>query len=179
MPLAEGRWLRLEQIEYVDRHGQRRQWEAANRQSCNGAVVVIAQLRPSGRYILVEQYRPPVDAPVLEFPAGLIDHGESAQQTAVRELLEETGYIGTVTRLCAPSLSSPGLTGESAVLAHMDVDETAPENQAPCPNQDDGEDITVFTVPEADIGAFIAKRHRQGVAMDSKVTAYFLGAGLL
>ena len=29
-------------------------------------------------------------------PAGLVDEGESAAQSAVRELREETGYVGTV-----------------------------------------------------------------------------------
>jgi len=33
---------------------------------------------------------------VIEVPAGLIDAGETAEQAAVRELKEETGYVGTV-----------------------------------------------------------------------------------
>jgi 8-oxo-dGTP pyrophosphatase MutT (NUDIX family) len=44
--------------------------------------------------ILQKQYRPPIDKITIEVPAGLIDAGETAEQAAVRELKEETGYVG-------------------------------------------------------------------------------------
>ena len=31
---------------------------------------------------------------VIEVPAGLVDEGETAEESAVRELREETGYVG-------------------------------------------------------------------------------------
>lgn len=34
---------------------------------------------------------------MIEVPAGLVDEGETAEQSAVRELKEETGYVGQVT----------------------------------------------------------------------------------
>lgn len=46
--------------------------------------------------ILQKQYRPPIDKVVIEVPAGLVDVGETAEQAAVRELKEETGYVGVV-----------------------------------------------------------------------------------
>ena len=46
--------------------------------------------------MIIVQYRPPVEAFCVEFPAGLIDEGESPEQAAVRELKEETGYSGKV-----------------------------------------------------------------------------------
>lgn len=44
--------------------------------------------------ILQKQYRPPLGKVVIEVPAGLVDAGESAEEAAVRELKEETGYVG-------------------------------------------------------------------------------------
>lgn len=40
--------------------------------------------------MLCVQYRPPLDSLCVEFPAGLIDQGESAEEAALRELREET-----------------------------------------------------------------------------------------
>lgn len=46
--------------------------------------------------MLQKQFRPPLDKIVIEVPAGLVDAGETAEEAAVRELKEETGYVGTV-----------------------------------------------------------------------------------
>ena len=56
-----------------------------------GAAIVLPVL-DDGRLLMVRQYRYPVGAETLEFPAGKIDAGEPSLQTARRELLEETGY---------------------------------------------------------------------------------------
>lgn len=47
--------------------------------------------------VLQKQYRPPADRVMIEAPAGLIDEGETPEQCAIRELKEETGFIGKAT----------------------------------------------------------------------------------
>jgi ADP-ribose pyrophosphatase YjhB (NUDIX family) len=54
--------------------------------------VVIVALDPQGRLLLVRQFRPAVSAVTLELPAGHIEPGETPEQAARKELLEETGY---------------------------------------------------------------------------------------
>lgn len=53
--------------------------------------VVIPRFR-NGDFLLVQQRRAPVFGESIEFPRGGVDRGESPEQGARRELVEETGY---------------------------------------------------------------------------------------
>src|SRR5712671_3963366 len=55
--------------------------------------VSVVATTPAGEFVLVRQFRPAVETVTLELPAGLIDSGGTAEQTATRELHEETGFV--------------------------------------------------------------------------------------
>lgn len=175
---AEGHFLRLETITFKDRQGRIRIWEAAMRRGDRGAVQIIPLLLPSERFVLIRQYRPPMAGRVLEFPAGLIDPGETPAQTAVRELLEETGYLGTLRWISGPGCSSPGMTGETVCLAYMEIDEELPRNRHPVPRPEEGEEIEVLCVPRAELAEFFRAETAAGRCLDSRTAAYAAGLGL-
>ena len=81
-----GRYLNL-----VERAG----WEYRTRSNASAVVVIIA-VTDDDRLLLVEQLRRPLEARVIELPAGLVgdtgDPEEDVLEAANRELVEETGF---------------------------------------------------------------------------------------
>jgi ADP-ribose pyrophosphatase len=158
--VAETKWLALETYKWIDQEGRERFWDVAVRTTATAtatasssstttttttsadAVIIIPILQSKNdtspfvvtfETLLVEQFRPPLQQAVLEFPAGLIDPGETMIQTAIRELREETGYSGTVSTLHSVVsrrlAMSPGMISESVHVVVVDVDLDLPENQ--------------------------------------------------
>ena len=68
--------------------------------------VAVVALTPDERILLVRQYRPAVEQFTLELPSGLVDPGETPEQTARRELVEETGHTAEVAPLGAMFVDS-------------------------------------------------------------------------
>ena len=55
-------------------------------------VLILARTK-EGKWVMTEQYRHGTGKIALEFPAGIIDKGETPEEAAVRELQEECGYV--------------------------------------------------------------------------------------
>lgn len=74
--------------------------------------------------VLVRQFRPPVEAEVLELPSGHLEPGESAEECAVRELYEETGFRArAVEHLGCLKTDSGRLTNRIHVCFSDDLEE--------------------------------------------------------
>ena len=54
--------------------------------------VLILARTTEGKWVMTEQYRHGTGKIALEFPAGIIDKGETPEDAAIRELQEECGY---------------------------------------------------------------------------------------
>ncbi len=64
---------------------------------------------------LVKSFRHAAGRTLLEIPAGTLDPGESPDETAPRELAEETGYRAGSIRRIAEWYVSPGVMNEGGV----------------------------------------------------------------
>jgi hypothetical protein len=103
----DAKWATLVSITFKDPEGKERLWESAERltrpKGCDLDAIGVAAIldypnepNKTPHIVLQKQWRAPADAVVIEIPAGLMDEGESAEECALRELKEETGYVGKV-----------------------------------------------------------------------------------
>jgi ADP-ribose pyrophosphatase len=153
----------------LDRDG----WEFVERKRAREAAVIFAET-DDGRILLIEQFRKPVNARVIDFPAGLIgdqSQKEDPADTARRELEEETGFTCDHIELVGSSPSSPGITSEIIRMYRA----TGLTRQASGGGVE-GEEITVHLVARDDIEPWLKRRESEGVLVDLKVWAglYFL-----
>ena len=161
--LCEGKFLRFVRAEYTDSSGYLRNWEFFERVHCNG-IVAIVPVTDAHEVLLIRQFRPPVNNYVIEFPAGLNDKGDTLEEAARRELLEETGYYaGTMIFLAEGPLSS-GASGEilSVYLARDLTFKGTIE-------RDETEDIEVIKIPIDTLFDHLSFFRSQGDFIDLKI----------
>ncbi|MEJ2533996.1 MAG: NUDIX hydrolase [Gammaproteobacteria bacterium] len=147
----------------VERDG----WEYATRTNAR-AVAVLVPVTREGRIVLVEQYRVPVQARVLELPAGLVGDNEDADEpiavAAQRELLEETGYRAGRLRRLLHCPSTAGLSDE--MITFFLAEDLRREGPG---GGDASEDIEVHEVPLEAVDDWLGDRLEAGVLIDPKV----------
>ena len=166
--LCGDRWLQLKETVYLDLHGRERSWVYAERTGARPAVVIVARTAESRSLILIEQYRVPFQAPVLEFPAGLLDPGEQAGPAALRELAEETGYRGEVLEIGPAVSTTAGLSTETVHLVYARCGEQPAEDPAP----EASESIRVMKLAPSEFGAALARFTAEGRLLDAKLYVY-------
>ncbi len=175
--IGQGKFLRLELKEYTKSDGKVCTWESAERMVSHSAALVIATMKRSGKVVLVRQFRPPLGTYSLEFPAGLIDPGEGIEETAVRELLEETGYSCRILWHTGECSTSPGLCSERVAMVYAEIDEEAPENIIHKQNLQDNEEIEVLLVAKEALSDVIKDAIARGDVVCSRLAVWAASQG--
>ena len=171
-------------VAYEDTAGTRRVWESAERTTrppplydghvpVDGVDIVAILTGAEPHIILIKQFRPAVGRVVIEVPAGLVDAGETVEEAAIRELREETGYVGTLSAgdLTTPELfPDPGLGSTNLKVVHLTVDRSNPANQSPVAQLEEGELVQdVFAVPLTELYTACRQFSTDGYAIDARV----------
>ena len=114
-----------------------------------GVAVVLVPVDADGRLLMVRQYRHPVGRWLLELPAGGVDARDaSPEDAALRELREETGFRGALTRIGGLFLA-PGYSDE---YQHMYVGRDLVEDPL---DADEDENLVLERVTLDDALAFV------------------------
>ena len=163
--LCEGRHM-----VFLRRNG----WEYVEHRTAPEAAMVVA-LTDRDEIVLAEEFRPPMNAPVVSLPAGLIgDEGpEDAIDAARRELAEETGYAAASWQRLA---RGPGSAGQSSEMVTFFL--ARPAVLAGGQAAHDAGKIHVHVVPVADLREWARTRETEGKVIDPKIWAglYLVGS---
>ncbi len=150
-------------------------WEYVKRTNCNGIVVVVA-MTADEKVILVEQFRRPVRAQVIEWAAGLVNDQtphdpETLEAAARRELLEETGYEAGRMKFLAEGPVSSGLSAE--IITFYQALDVVKKHKG---GGDHTESIIVHEVPLREVDVWLHSMEKKGYLVDPKVYTglYFL-----
>ncbi len=148
--LKQGRW------EYVSRVGDVR------------AVVILAEFE--GKIILIDQPRVAVGGRCVELPAGLVgdeDPAATVEDTAVKELEEETGFTASRIERLGDFHASPGMLSESFTLVRAHGVARSGDGGGT-----EHEDINVHLVARDEIPAFVEQKRAEGFAVDVKLLLF-------
>src|SRR3982751_1274367 len=147
---------------------RRGKWEYASRTRNISAVVILAEYE--GKVILIDQPRAPLGERCLELPAGLVgdtDATATVEDTAIKELEEETGFTASHVERLGDFYSSPGMLAEGFTLVRAHG-----VRRVGGGGGDENEDINVHLVARADIPNFLEQKRAEGFGVDVKLLIF-------
>lgn len=167
--LANTKFLSLYDAEYENKNGKIGHWAISSRKDINtlnaqcfegkeertDAAIIAAFHEEENKIVCIKQFRVPLNDYIYELPAGLIDGEEKFQESAARELREETGlklisinHEKTRARIYA----SPGMTDESAAMVFCTCTGTVSDEYL-----EEEEDIEVMLLSQEEVKELLKK----------------------
>ena len=110
--IYEGKLFGVRRDELIEPNGLRTTREVITHP---GSVVVLPVL-PDGRIVMIQQYRHATKQYLWELVAGRMEPGETPEEGAARELVEETGYRARKIKVFLEVFPTPGFLEEKMFL---------------------------------------------------------------
>jgi ADP-ribose pyrophosphatase len=132
-------------------NGRKRRVEKITKAGRNGDAAIIIPVTTDNKYVVIVESRPNTEESVcIEFPAGMVDPGETHEQAAARELLEETGYTAEKLVELEWHYQDQGCSG-AVVKSFIAVNCRKTDEQ----HLDGTENIDTFELPEEEVDKLI------------------------
>ena len=152
-----GKWLKFSLVDYSIGSRKLNNYEMVERNMDRkgrpydgiGVAAILEGKETSPHILLIAQFRPPLNAFILELPGGIAE-SENILDDVNRELQEETGYYAkeVIEELSSPeSYSDPGVSNSCGKLVFVRVDLDDERNRNPKQNLEQTENIKVHLVP--------------------------------
>eukprot|EP00158_Paraphelidium_tribonemae_P001027 Partr_v1_DN23887_c0_g1_i2_m63926 putative nudix (nucleoside diphosphate linked moiety X)-type motif 5 len=201
--VSRGKWLTFDEYHYVDPVSQTtRVWEYCQRVQHNPPkspisprtrdrvidsieiCAVLSSQNKADHLILVLQYRPAINRFSIEFPAGLIDEGETPETAAICEMREETGYVISPNSIVADAgiqamYNEPGISSTNTRIVKVHINGDLTENQNPQHRREAEEEWSMQTIL-LPIDRQLIRRlewleKNRGIGIDAKLYTFALG----
>ena len=158
----EGKYLRIVRVgswEYVER--------------CGGVHAVVILAEYDNKVVLIEQPRAPLgERKCIELPAGLVgdEDDKGVEETAIKELEEETGFTADRIEVIGEFFSSPGMVAEGFTLVRAHGLSKVGDGGGT-----EHEEIEVHLIPRAGVPDFVERKRAEGCAIDVKMLLLLAG----
>ena len=164
------KWLKLNTHTYRNKNGEEATWDYVARET--NIVTTICKSSKYNRFLIIAQPRIPIGKIVFEFPAGLMDKGDTPLEASLRELKEETGYDAEqIMGISELTVKSAGLSNESTYVSQLIVDEDKIGNSA----MEVSEDIYCFWISPTEFWQLYKDLDPSLYTVDSLLFQYMLG----